>query len=69
MNDRRGLESSGKREKVKAGFQTAKACRKSEGSRINMGNYSGAEDKRYKHQILHGVLEELLRDWLVILYV
>jgi hypothetical protein len=50
-------------------FQTAKARRKSEGSRINMGNYSGAEDKRYKHQILHGVLEELLRDWLVILCV
>jgi hypothetical protein len=50
-------------------FQTAKACGKSGESRIGMDNYNGAEDKCYKHQILHGVLEELLRDWLVTLCV
>jgi hypothetical protein len=69
MNGRRRLESSGKGKKSRLVFQTAKDCGKSGESRIGMDNYNGAEDKCYKHQILHGVLEELLRDWLVTLCV
>jgi hypothetical protein len=69
MNGRRGLESSGKWKKSRLVFSNSKSLRKERRDRIGMDNYNGAEDKCYKHQILHGVLEELLRDWLVTLCV
>jgi hypothetical protein len=57
MNDRRGLELSGKREKVNAGFSNSKACGKSGRGGSSVDSYNSAEDKGDKHEILHGFLK------------